>query len=76
MAAIASDGEIGGNFERTVGGVGADAGDDSVVFDEAGGLPAHAQREARISGGLRGEEVQEVPLRHERDKLCVRGQMR
>src|SRR5271165_1977198 len=75
MAAIASDGQIGGDLDGAVRRVGADTGDDSVVLDEASGFPTHTQRETRITGSVRGEEVQEIPLRHEGDKLCVRGQV-
>ena len=60
----------------TVGSVGAHAGDNSVAFDEADGIPAHAQGEVRITGCLRGEKVQKVPLRHQRNEFGVRGQVR
>ena len=58
------------------GSVGEDAFDGAVFFpEEAGCLPTHAQGEAGEAGGFGGEEVEEVPLRHERDEFCVTGNM-
>ena len=76
VAAIASNGKIGTDLAGPSGVLARTPVTTPFVFDEPRNLPAHAQCEARITGGLRGEEVQEIPLRHERDKLCVRGQMR
>ena len=46
-----------------------------VVFNETGGLVFHEQVKGGESCGLRGEEVEEVPLGHEGDEFCVRVQM-
>ena len=45
------------------------------VLDKAGGLPAHAEFEAGEAGGFGGEEVEEVPLGHKGDELCVSGKV-
>ena len=75
VAAVAADGEGGGDFDRAFGRVGADAGGDAVLLDEAGGFPAHAECEGGEVGGFGGEEVEEVPLRHEGDEFAVRGEV-
>ena len=76
VAAIASNGEQGGNLDRAVWGGGADTSDGAIrLLNEAGGLPPHAQGKCRKPGGLGGEEVKEVPLRHERNEFCVCGQV-
>ena len=46
-----------------------------VAFDEAGGLVLHEEVKGGEFGGVGGEEVEEVPLRHEGDELCVGGEM-
>ena len=75
VAAIAADDEGGLDFNRAGGGVGADACDSALGFDEAGGFVLHEEVEGREFCGLRGEEVEEVPLRHERDELCMGGEV-
>ena len=72
VAAVAADGERGVDFGGTVWGVGEYSGGDAVPgLEEAGGFPAHAEGEGGEAGGLRGEEVEEVPLGHERDEFCA-----
>ncbi len=75
VAAVAADGEVGRDGDGAVGGVGFDAGGDAVLLEEAGGFPTHAEGEGGIVGGFSGEEVEEVPLRHEGDEFCVGGEM-
>ncbi len=75
VAAVAADGEGGGDLDRAVGGVGADAGGGAVVLEEAGRLPSHAELEGGVARGLLGEEVEEIPLRHEGDELRVGGEV-
>jgi hypothetical protein len=76
VATVAADGESGGDFDRTVGSVGDDAGGEVAILNESGGFPTHAKGEAGEVGGLGGEEVEEVPLGHERDEFGVRGKVR
>jgi len=72
VAAIAADSERRWDLGGAVWSVGEDAFDGAVFFpEEAGCLPTHAQGEAVEAGGFGGEEVEEVPLGHERDKSCV-----
>lgn len=76
VAAVAADGYGGGDFDGAVWSVGPNASGDSVLVDEAGGLPAHAEVEGRVARGFGGEEVEEVPLRHEGYELAVGGDVR
>jgi hypothetical protein len=77
VATVAADGEGRGDFDGPVGRVGEDAGDCAVrLLDEACGLPTHAEGEGGEARGFGGEEVEEVPLRHEGDELGVRGKVR
>ncbi len=56
-------------------GVALDAGGDAVFLREAGGFPAHAKGEGWVVSGFFGEEVEEVPLRHEGDEAGVDGEV-
>jgi len=72
VAAVASYGENCRDFDGAVGSIGADTGDGSVrLLDQASGLPTHTQCEGREARGFGGEEVEEVPLRHEGDEFGV-----
>ncbi len=77
VAAVAADDEVGADLVRAFGGLGDDAGDavGGSVVDEAGGLPAHAEGEVGELCGFGGEEVEEVPLRHEGDELGDGGEV-
>jgi len=76
VAAIATDGKSGWNLDGPVWSVGQDARGRAVPFlDEAGGLPTQAKSEAGEASGLGCEEVEEVPLRHERDEFGVSGEV-
>jgi hypothetical protein len=43
-----------------------------VLLDQARRLGLHAQLETGVALGLRGDEIEEVPLRHQRDKAALR----
>jgi len=73
VAAVAADGQGGGDFDWTVGCVGTHAGGEAVLLDETGSLPAHAQSKGGKAACLFGEEIEEVPLRHEGDEFAVGG---
>jgi hypothetical protein len=75
VAAIAADDEGGTNLDLAGWGVGADAGDAVAGFDKAGGFVLHQEMKAGQLRGLRGEEIEEVPLRHEGNELGVGGEM-
>ena len=51
------------------------AGDAAAFVDQVGGLGLHQQMKARIAPALLGEEIEEIPLRHQRDEFAVRRQM-
>jgi len=76
MAAVATYDEGSVDFSGAGWGVDADANDAmAVVFDEAGYLVLHEEVEGGELCCLGGEEVEEVPLGHERDEFCVSGEM-
>src|ERR1700722_4091808 len=79
VAAVAADCERRMNFHRSVRSLHADTNDAGPIsaasgsgFAEPGDFVFHEQTEAGEDGGFGGEEVEEVPLRHERDELCGR----
>ena len=73
VAAIAADGEVAGISTGPLGVLArTPVTVTPLLLDEIGGLPAHAELEGGVARGLRGEEVEEVPLRHEGDELGVR----
>lgn len=51
------------------------AGDAAALLDQPGHFMAHAQMEARKALAVVGEEIEEVPLRHQRDELAARRQV-
>ena len=75
VSAIAAYDEGCVNFDRTCGGVGANSCDPIFGFDEASGFVLHEEVEVGEFSGLRGEEVEEVPLRHEGDELRMSGEV-
>src|SRR5262249_38520016 len=50
--------------------------DAAVLLDQTGRLGAHVQIEVRIALAPLGQEVEEVPLRHQGDEFAVGRQMR
>ena len=57
------------------GVVGDQADDAPVLLDQVGRLGLHAQVERLVALAVLGEEVEEVPLRHQRDEFAMRWQM-
>ncbi len=76
LAAIAADGQAGTNLDWAVGGVGLDAQDAAVLFDEADYFVFEQEAKSGELGGLRGEEFEEVPLRHQGDEVGLSGKAR
>src|SRR5437660_473562 len=75
MPAIAADHERGMNFDVAGWRLGAQP-DNAVAFHyQIGGLCLHPQTEMRIAATLFGDEVEEVPLRHQRDEFAASRQM-
>jgi hypothetical protein len=57
-----------------VGCLRAHADDPTGLFDQVGDVGSVDESEPRVRASLVGEEVQEVPLRHERDIAAARAQ--
>ena len=76
MPAIRADHQVGANLERAFGRHDLNAGHPPAIFDEAGDLGLHLQVEGGKAARLFGDEIQKVPLRHQRDKTALSGQMR
>ena len=68
VPAVAADGELCADLDGSVGRVGGGADDAAALFEEASDFVLHTEGEAGIAAALGGEEVEEVPLRHERDE--------
>ncbi len=76
VAAVATDCECGLDLDGAVWGIGQYTRSGAVLgLEEAGGFPAHAERKTGEASGLLGEEVEEVPLGHERDEFSVGGEV-
>ena len=75
MASVATNHEVGADRERAVRRLGDQADDAPVLLDQVGRLGLHAQVECFVALALLGQEIQEVPLRHQGDEFAVRRQM-
>jgi len=67
--------EIGTDIEFAGRGVRPHADDAPAFLDQRGRFRLHLQMKARIALAAIGEEIQEVPLRHQRDELAARRQV-
>ena len=76
MPAVAADDQIGADLQFAVRRLGAQPDNAPALLDQIRRLGAHAQIERRIALAARGQEVEEIPLRHQRDEFAVRRQMR
>ena len=75
MTPVAGDDEIGDELQPAFLPVREDTGDAATVFDEADRLGFHHQTEVRVAARVACEEVEKVPLRHQRDEAAMRGHM-
>jgi hypothetical protein len=75
MAAIGRHHEPGADLERPVRRRRAHTDDASIRLDQVGRLRLHVQIEARVALAVRGQEIEEIPLRHQRDELAARRQV-
>src|SRR5437762_3125129 len=76
MAAISSDHEIRANLQLSVRRFRSNADDAVSFFYQISDFCLHLQLERWIAGRVFGDEIQEVPLRHERDELTSCRQVR
>src|SRR5690348_2690523 len=76
MPAVRADDEIGVDRDRSPWRLCDEAVYSAVPFAEAGDLGLHQQVERRVRARVRCDEVEKVPLRHQRDELAVRRQVR
>ena len=75
VAAIAPNGERGADLYGAVGCLGLRADHSAAFVEQARNFVLHEEVEGRVLLCLRGDEVQEVPLRHEGDVLCGGGKV-
>ena len=75
MTAVASDDEIGAELQPALLPVRDDTGDAAAVFDEAGRFGLHHETEVRVAARVACEEIEKIPLRHQRDEAAMRGHM-
>ena len=75
MAAVTADHERGAHLDRALRRRGAHARDAIALDDQVGRLGLHHELEAGIAPALLGDEIQEIPLRHQRDELAAGRQM-
>ncbi len=68
--------QVGPHLQSTLGRPRHDADDPAAFLDQATDFGLHPQREGGTRHAVLGQEVQEVPLGHERDELADGGQMR
>src|SRR5207248_10733103 len=76
MAAIGADDKIRARVAFALRRLHADADDLLVLDEQIDNFVLHVQRKSRELFRVTGEEVEEIPLRHEGDKFALRGQVR
>src|SRR6266481_2718181 len=74
--AVAAHDQVGANFERTVRRRHFDADHPARVLDQTCYLRRHHELQGRKAPALVGQEVEEVPLRHQGNELAWRRNMR
>ncbi len=76
MPPVAADDQIGADRQASPSGVFARSADDAAaLLDQVGRLGMHAQIESLVALALLGQEIEKIPLRHQRDEFAVRRQM-
>src|SRR5947209_5087869 len=74
VAAVACDRKISLHFYWPISGPGTDTRNVPVLLPNLDCLGAHQQPKRRISLATLREEIEEVPLRHQRNEFAARGQ--
>ena len=75
MPPVRADHEIGAHLDRAFRRLPAHPDDPAGFLDEVGDLGFHPQVKARQPAARFGEEIEEIPLRHQRDELAAGRQM-
>ena len=75
MASVAADDQVGADRERAVRRRRVQADNASILLDQVRRLSLHAQVECFVALAVLGKEVEEVPLRHQRNEFAVRWQV-
>src|SRR5262249_51791572 len=75
VTAVAPHTQIGTDFEFAVRRTRAYADDPPVLLEQIGCLGAHAQIECRVTPGMIGDEIEEIPLRHQDNEFAVHPQV-
>src|SRR5262249_2770978 len=71
VPSVASNRKVSTHFKRAVLRVGTHARHAAILLDQIDRLRPHAQVERRIALAMVGEEIEEVPLRHQRNELAA-----
>src|ERR1039457_6406790 len=71
MAAIAADHEISKDIDRTVRGLRLYSCDPFACTKEVHDIVLHSQLEVGEPPGFSGKKIEEIPLRHERNKFAM-----
>src|SRR6516225_7169143 len=75
MTAIAGNGQIGTDFDFTFRRLCAHNTNLPIVENQVGRLRAHPQVESPKAPAVFGQEIEEIPLRHERDEFAMHRQV-
>jgi len=76
MPSVRTHHERRANLDQSLGAGCVRAPDDIVFHDKIGERRIHQKMKVRISARVLGEEIQEIPLRHEPDEAGGRRQER
>ena len=76
VATVGADDEVRPDFEPSFRLLGGQPDDGGAVLQKAVDLGEHLELERGIALGMLGEEIEEVPLRHQSDEMAMGGEMR
>jgi hypothetical protein len=76
VAAIGANDQICSHFDWSGWCLSSNAHNPAILVDESRDLSLHSQVERRIAAAFLGEEVEEIPLWHERHEAALRSQIR